>query len=190
MLEGMCDEFFKIPSTTLPSECYTIMTLALKLPKFSVVVETGTGAGRVTAVLASAIAGKGSLLYTVDDYSQPEKYDEYGNWNREGAKGWLEKFGLTGHVRFLEGKTTAAGKEFEHGIDMIYFDGPHNYWEVCSEIDAWLPSVKSGGIVAGHDFDPNCNDGRNVIKAVFDKVLINPDMLFHTVGRVWWMEKP
>jgi predicted O-methyltransferase YrrM len=182
-------EIFKIPSTTLPSECHTIMDLALRLPPYSVVVETGTGAGRVTVVLAGAIAGKGSILYTVDDYSLPEKYNEFGSWDRDSAKKWAAKFKCNGHIRYLEGKSEVEGNNFKSEIDMLYLDGAHNYLGVCAEMDAWLPHVKKGGIISGHDFDPNCNDGRNVIKAIFDKLLVNPDLQFQTVGRVWWMEK-
>jgi predicted O-methyltransferase YrrM len=183
------DGIKRIPSTTHLSECQFIQELARKLPKNSIVVETGTGAGRVSCVIALAIAGKHSTLYTVDNYSQLGKYGGYGDWTPRSAKESAASLNVDGHIQFIEGNSAEVGKTFDKPIDMLYLDGTHRYAEVCREIDAWYPHVNPGGIIAGHDFDPNCDDGRNVIKAIFDILLINPDRPLNVRERVWWMEK-
>lgn len=183
-------EIAKIPSTTLISECFTINQLALKVPDNGIVVEIGTGAGRVTMVLALAVAGKGTMIHTVDNYSENGKYDEYGSWDKNSVKKLAKKFNVEGHITFRDKASVAVASEFSRDtIDFLYLDGSHRYVDVCREIDAWYPVVKTGGIIAGHDFDPNCDDGRNVIKAIFDKLLINPDKYMQVIGRVWRMEK-
>lgn len=58
-------------------------------------------------------------------------------------------------------------------LDYVYIDADHHYEPVCRDIDAWLPKVKPGGIIAGHDFCPYT--GYGVIQAVterFEKVEI------------------
>lgn len=38
-------------------------------------------------------------------------------------------------------------------FDFIFIDGGHEYNQVCRDIDGWLPKVKSGGMLAGHDYN-------------------------------------
>ena len=40
-------------------------------------------------------------------------------------------------------------------IDAIYIDAVHTYDEVTRQLSAWSPKIRSGGIIAGHDFSPS-----------------------------------
>lgn len=70
----------------------------------------------------------------------------------------------------------------EHArADLIYIDAGHGYFDVSKDIDAWWPHLKKGGVMAGHDYNPNFP---GVIKAVKDR--------FGEVkseGSVWRMAK-
>ena len=37
-------------------------------------------------------------------------------------------------------------------LDFVYIDGNHMYDQVWADLTAWVPKVRSGGIVAGHDY--------------------------------------
>ena len=185
----MNKKIFQITSTTSNSECWELWKLASCIPPESVLVEIGTGAGRTTAILADAVAGKGSIVYTVDNYSCVEKYGEYG-WDAEVAKKNLLKLDLHGHTRFLIGESAEVAKAFVLEIDFLFIDGPHSYKGVCIDMDSWCPKVRKGGIISGHDFNPNCSDGRNVIKAIFDKLILNPtNQRLDVRERIWWLVK-
>lgn len=63
----------------------------------------------------------------------------------------------------------AAEKAWWHGhpgggqgqgyFDCIYIDAAHDYASVKADLEAWWPVVKSGGILAGHDFETKPDDG-------------------------------
>jgi len=46
-----------------------------------------------------------------------------------------------------------AAKDVEDGsLDFVFVDGNHVYDAVIEDLDAWVPKVRLGGVVAGHDF--------------------------------------
>lgn len=40
----------------------------------------------------------------------------------------------------------------DNSLDMVYFDAGHYYGAVVADLIAWYPKVRSGGIIAGHDY--------------------------------------
>ena len=64
-------------------------------------------------------------------------------------------------------------------LDFVFIDAAHDYHSVLADINAWLPKVKIGGIISGHDFfhDP-------VKQAVVEK-LTSVD----TYGNCWYKIK-
>ena len=58
------------------------------------------------------------------------------------------------------------GHEYTDGsLDFAFLDGDHSHEGLKKDIAAWLPKVKKGGIIAGHDF---CLADAGVISAVID----------------------
>jgi len=47
---------------------------------------------------------------------------------------------------------SAASKFKDKSIDFVYIDASHEYLDVIHDIKAWMPKVKPGGIIAGHDY--------------------------------------
>jgi predicted O-methyltransferase YrrM len=53
-------------------------------------------------------------------------------------------------------KTTSveASKLYADGsLDFVFIDASHEYQDVLDDIMVWLPKVKVGGIIAGHDYE-------------------------------------
>ncbi len=62
-------------------------------------------------------------------------------------------------VRPVQGDSAGAAEQFVDGeVDFVFIDADHRYEAVKRDILAWLPKVKRGGVIAGHDFlDPDVN---------------------------------
>lgn len=50
--------------------------------------------------------------------------------------------------------TSIQGSNFfpDQSLDSVFIDAAHDYESVRADIAAWLPKVKKGGIIAGHDY--------------------------------------
>jgi len=60
-------------------------------------------------------------------------------------------------------------------VDFVYIDSWHHYSIVCMDIATWLPKVRPGGWIAGHDYHRRLNS--QVIPAV-KALLSTPDKVF------------
>ena len=78
-------------------------------------------------------------------------------------------------LRVLKMSSVEAASLFhEKYFDFVYIDGDHCYIAVMDDILAWLPKVKEGGIIGGHDY--NIGNLRKAVVEVFGEDNIkNPE---------------
>ena len=80
-----------------------------------------------------------------------------------------------------------AAKLYEdESIDFIFIDADHKYNPVVNEIKAFLPKMKRGSTMTGHDYTPAMDDDNRVYDAVND-TLGKENISF--VNNVWRYEK-
>jgi hypothetical protein len=76
-------------------------------------------------------------------------------------------------------------------FDYVYIDGDHRYEAVSADIRAWWQKIKSGGILAGHDYRstyrPDIHQG--IDKAV-EEFAEHEGLEIHSKGLDWWVIKP
>ena len=61
----------------------------------------------------------------------------------------------------------SASKRFKNNsLDFVFVDAAHDYDSVKADILAWLPKIKKGGILAGHDYYPDHPEYCGVLQAV------------------------
>jgi len=125
-------------------------------PDFTI-AEVGSYAGVSSEVLALHC----KKLYCIDTWE---------DWNHDGiifqAMELFDKMkSLYSHVDKLHMRGDEAVSMFpdEH-FDLVYIDASHWYDDVIHDINTWLPKVKSGGYLAGHDY----HEGVQVFDAVND----------------------
>ena len=58
----------------------------------------------------------------------------------------------------------AAAKIEDASLDFVFVDAEHTYEDCSSDLRAWAPKVKPGGLLSGHDYDhPSFPDVRRAV---------------------------
>jgi SAM-dependent methyltransferase len=126
------------------------------------VAEIGCWHGRSTRAFADNI-GPDGIVYAIDTWNgPPETPDDIINvgiaaahlprdWALEQFKGNMD--GLNGKVTIVQQPSTVAAAAFvDTRFDLVFIDAAHDYDNVKADILAWLPLVRPGGIICGHDY--------------------------------------
>jgi hypothetical protein len=64
----------------------------------------------------------------------------------------------------IRGKSSVVARYFNLGIDFLFIDGSHEEEDVYADLTGWVPKVKPGCLIAGHDWTGKYSGG--VRKAV------------------------
>jgi predicted O-methyltransferase YrrM len=118
------------------------------LDKESIVCEVGSFDGVSTELFAQ----KCKRVYSID-----KQY-------RESLKEIVEKYNI---IYFQKLSLEAYSLFSDNFFDCVYIDNDHRYEHVINEINFWLPKVKFGGIISGHDYltsDYISKSKRNLLK--------------------------
>lgn len=106
---------------------------------------------------------KGRLLYSVDPWRNfpGPVYKDIANVTQNQHDRLymdtirrLELFGDRSVIWRLTSKE-AEGLVSDSSLDFCYIDGDHSYQGVVQDLNLWYPKIKSGGVLAGHDFIPD-----------------------------------
>lgn len=64
--------------------------------------------------------------------------------------------------------TDAAAQVPDGSFDLVFIDADHAYEAVVEDIELWLPKVRPGGVLGGHDYDDRWTKARGygVVQAV------------------------
>jgi len=54
-------------------------------------------------------------------------------------------------IEWVQAKSEDVPKYLDFEVDFVFLDDHHEYESVLTEIRAWMPRLKPGGILAGHD---------------------------------------
>ena len=126
-------------------------------PTGSKFVEVGCWKGKSAAFMAVEIAnsGKDIEFYCVDHWlGGPDHQgwavlpDLHRIWRSNMAP-------LTKYYTEMKKSSIEASQEFDNdSLEFVFIDASHEYEDVKADIEHWMPKVKEGGIIAGHDYDP------------------------------------
>jgi len=91
--------------------------------------------------------------------------------------------------------STEAATEYEdHSLDFVWIDGDHSYEAVVQDITAWLPKVKPGGWMGGHDYNHPQHEGvkQACCELIPDHREVDPSVPNQGYGIVtsWLWQKP
>lgn len=70
-------------------------------------------------------------------------------------------------ARIVKARSAEAAESFPDAmLDFAFIDADHSYEGCAADIAAWLPKVKPGGVIGGHDYDNHDFPGFGVNRAV------------------------
>lgn len=163
---------------------------AKSLPRGGRFAEVGCWLGRSLGALAEFARDEGKVIeiHAVDTFcGTPASPTHHAILNAHGGnvekafRANMKACGLNGELTVHPRPSVEAAGEFSDGsLDAVFIDADHRKEYVIADISAWLPKVKPGGILAGHDID---EDG--VAQAVAELV---PQA--RKQGRCWVYEIP
>lgn len=128
-------------------------------------VELGTYTGRSALAMLPTIARHDGHLFCVDWFRgnvgvEAEIGPSYRTHDilqilREN----LTASGYSDHVSILLSTTLAAARLVaDRSLDVLFIDADHRYSAVKADLSAWLPKMKPGALVFGHDFERPLRD--------------------------------
>lgn len=128
------------------------------LPKNTVGAEIGVlDGGNATRLLDTVEPKK---LYLIDPWDKESEFyfheytKERYNLTRFKNKAYekLEPYKSKYNIEFIQEYSVPAAENFDDGyLDWVYLDAAHDYKNVKIDLAHWLPKVKKGGFICGHD---------------------------------------
>ena len=177
-----------------------LITLAQQLPAGAIAVEAGSrfgGSAKIVLDHAQSI----TRLYCLD----PDWADPDSPWIRQDpaiTPAWrslwkLDDFStcfayasalLQGYhnVRLLPLASPYDIAWWQEPIDFLFEDSQHANPQMNDNLNFWLPLVKSGGIIAGHDYSTSWPDVVNEADALARQLGVE----LHRHNSIWWVIKP
>lgn len=141
--------------------------------KDKVMVEIGSFIGESTVIFAEHFKKVIAIDPFMDNYD-PEDTTSKFNF-RDVFMEYKRRTNSCINVETLIKTSDDALKDLQgKKFDFIYIDGIHQYQNVLDDIKNYLPLVKEGGIIGGHDYG---GPWKGVQKAV-DEVFGKPDKVF------------
>jgi predicted O-methyltransferase YrrM len=153
-----------------------------------VIVEVGCWLGRSTSYLAGLCRARTLSLVCVDHWAgSSDRFDaQYrqllASRDIEAEfRRHLDALALTADIR----RTTslAAAATFKPGsVDLVFLDASHDEPAIAADIAAWRPTLRPGGILAGHDYR---DDHPGVVAAVDHAATQHGLTLVRGPGSLW-----
>jgi len=129
------------------------------------IVEVGAWKGRSTAFLAVEIinSGKNIKLDVVDSWAGDEgdplsfnEDPEFMAYNRNILELFKKNLSpVDGKIDLIPIQmfSVPASKLYvDKSLDFVFLDADHKYETITEDIKHWLPKIKSGGTIGGHDY--------------------------------------
>ena len=125
-------------------------------------VEVGAWKGSSACFMAVEIINSGKKIdfYAVDTWKGSVEHQEGGFCEEPLLKienglydAFIENISpVKGYIKPIRMTSIEAASQFEdESLDFVFLDASHEEEDVAADRNAWLPKIKKGGVLAGHD---------------------------------------
>lgn len=150
------------------------------VPEGGVFVELGAYKGKSTSFIVTEINNQNRNIqfHTIDTFegdSGSNDEEEIDAYRKVNVSKMFDEFSentkhLKEHFNVIVGKSDESSKFFEdNSVDVIFIDAGHSYDAVIRDIKSWLPKIKDGGIMSGHDYI-NWSGVNTAVNEIFNEV--------------------
>lgn len=170
--------------------------LIRRIPTHRPIVGVEVGVFKADTAAAVLTARKNVTHYLVDPWAPYYETDAAGKRAKMGQmmgtkdlaeevyRGVLQRVAPFGdRARIYRGTSAEAASKLPGDMDYVFIDGIHTYEAVKHDIGVWLPKVKPGGWIGGHDYD-NLPRFPGVARAVDE--MIGEDRIELDSDHTWW----
>jgi len=150
--------------------------LAQKLRRPLVMYEVGTCAGEAAEVFARYF----DEVHCIDvfDSSCGGNLSPY-TW-AEIEESFDQRAWIAGNIHKHKGLSEHLATDVEdQSLYFVYIDAGHSYAEVTKDLQAWIPKVKPGGWIGGHDFNYSQPGVTRAVMEAFPGSDIQGNNVFH-----------
>jgi len=150
-----------------------LQDLINNIPNKGTMIEIGTFTGESTVIFGDHFEKVIGIDPMLQDYDPQDPTSKF-NFN-EVLEMFNERTKSYDNISLIQ-KTSddALGKLTGRTFDFIYIDGIHQYENVKRDIINYLPMVKKGGVIGGHDYGPSWPG----VKQAVDEMFGQPDKVF------------
>lgn len=130
-------------------------------------------------------------LYGVDPYMayqdwtaffHQEAQDEWWATANKNLKDWPDRY------EFIRKPSEEAVSMWaDKSLDFVFIDGDHSYEGARKDFEMYIPKVRSGGVVSGHDY--NIADVRNALHNWFETHGQDFSIVTQTCNSAWYWIK-
>lgn len=159
------------------------------------VVEVGVFRGELSAELLFA----GLNVVMVDDYlvgmAHPAPYRATGDYHTQVGRGTINRAAgqaievarqFANQATIVRNRSLHAARSMQdRSVDLVFLDGDHSYEGVKEDWHEWLPKVRPGGWMAGHDY----GDKRFGVKKAIDESLAFWHKLELDLDMTWFVQQ-
>jgi cephalosporin hydroxylase len=146
---------------------------AASIKHFTQFVEVGSYAGASCAFLANDLKSQGRQfkVFAVDLWDKPGAPEDRWIFPFSEFMEKLAHMQLVDVIQPVQEESDKAAAFFQDlSVDFVFIDANHSYEHVIADIKAWMPKVKHGGLLSGHDYGEPCEVKRAVDEMLGGKI--------------------
>lgn len=179
-------EAFKLSTINhrAPYLCFIAWALNIEI---KTIAEIGVNKGESSQLFRSLFPE--AHLYLIDPWELSTDYIMSATPISRREKHYEKSYQIVQEAFKDDPKTTVLRMTSQQAIahtpdefDLVFIDANHEYTHVKQDILSWLPKVRSGGILAGHDYTPEIPMFSGVKQAVDEifgkKIMLGKDRLW------------
>ena len=140
---------YYLPATQKNNNCEGLLKMLLDIAKPDFVMAEIGSFGGVSSMLFAEMT---ALVYCIDKW---EEYQELSEEKLSIAEVMFDtnRKGYANMIKVKNDSVKASTLFADGSLDLVYIDGGHDHDSVVNDIKAYLPKIKKGGWITGHDID-------------------------------------